>query len=102
MIKPVPLKIRRAEGNALSVEWSDGKICLYPFSVLRKKCPCASCVSERDSSGASFIPLFTKDALTLDRIVQAGSYAIQLYWKDGHDTGIYDFDFLSALCPKES
>ena len=99
MIKPTPLKIRRAEQGKLSVEWSDGKTCVYPLTLLRKKCPCATCLTERESRGSTFIPLYTKDALTLEKIEQQGSYAIRLQWKDGHDTGIYDFDFLYALCP---
>jgi DUF971 family protein len=26
-----------------------------------------------------------------------GAYAIQLYWQDRHDTGIYMYDFLKQL-----
>jgi DUF971 family protein len=28
-----------------------------------------------------------------------GNYAMQLAWSDGHDTGIYSWDALRALCP---
>ena len=97
MNKPVPQKIRLSEPGKLSVQWNDGTACIYPFPLLRKKCPCASCESERDSNGAGFIPLFTKDALTLEKIEQSGSYAVRLHWKDGHDSGIYDFEYLYNL-----
>jgi DUF971 family protein len=26
-----------------------------------------------------------------------GGYALQLYWADGHNTGIYSFDYLRGL-----
>jgi DUF971 family protein len=28
-----------------------------------------------------------------------GNYALRFRWSDGHDTGIYTFDFLRRLCP---
>ena len=28
-----------------------------------------------------------------------GSYALQPVWDDGHDTGIYSWDYLWRLCP---
>jgi DUF971 family protein len=27
-----------------------------------------------------------------------GRYALQLFWRDGHDTGIYSFELLRSLC----
>jgi len=35
----------------------------------------------------------------LAEISAVGNYAIQFQWKDGHNTGIYTFDYLRALCP---
>jgi ATP-binding protein involved in chromosome partitioning len=28
-----------------------------------------------------------------------GSYAIRVVWSDGHDTGIYTFEYLKSLSP---
>jgi len=28
-----------------------------------------------------------------------GRYALQIYWSDGHSSGIYTFDYLRNLCP---
>jgi DUF971 family protein len=30
-----------------------------------------------------------------------GSYAIRIDWSDGHDTGIFTFEYLKAICPCE-
>ena len=97
-----PVKIRKEGEDSLEVTWSDGKICVYSMPYLRKNCPCATCGAEKKNQGAFFIPLYTKTALTIDRIEQQGHYAIQIYWKDGHHTGIYDHEYLRDLCPTEN
>jgi DUF971 family protein len=28
-----------------------------------------------------------------------GNYALQFEWSDGHNTGIYSFEYLRKLCP---
>ena len=28
-----------------------------------------------------------------------GRYAVNFVWSDGHDSGIYSFDYLRGLCP---
>lgn len=35
----------------------------------------------------------------LDRISVVGNYALQLHWADGHETGIYTYHYVRALCP---
>jgi DUF971 family protein len=30
-----------------------------------------------------------------------GRYAVNIQWSDGHDSGIYSYDTLRALCPCE-
>lgn len=96
-----PTKIRKTDPKTLSITWSDGKVCEYKLSVLRKKCPCASCKAEQEAKGSSFIPLFAGDALELASVKPMGHYALQLNWKDGHTTGIYNYEYLRDLCPQE-
>ena len=94
-----PKKIRMKTPRQLSIVWSDGKECIYPLAVLRRKCPCATCRAEQESKGPAYIPLFAGDALTLDKIIPVGHYALQLNWKDGHTTGIYNYEYLREICP---
>ena len=37
--------------------------------------------------------------ISIDRLVPVGSYAVQIVWSDGHDTGIYAFESLREACP---
>ncbi len=37
--------------------------------------------------------------LSMVRYEPVGRYAIQFFWSDRHDTGIFAFDFLREICP---
>ncbi|NCQ19400.1 MAG: DUF971 domain-containing protein, partial [Ignavibacteria bacterium] len=37
------------------------------------------------------------DMYTLKNLKMVGEYAIQIWWKDGHDTGIYTWEYLKKL-----
>ena len=38
-------------------------------------------------------------SMTIGNAALVGNYAIRLVWTDGHDTGIYAFTMLRAVCP---
>jgi DUF971 family protein len=40
-----------------------------------------------------------RDALYPMRIGVVGRYALSIEWSDGHDSGIYSYQTLRALCP---
>lgn len=44
------------------------------------------------------IPLEDTDKTRLVNVDMVGSYAISIQWEDGHSTGIYNWDYLRALC----
>ena len=94
-----PKKISLANEKTLRIEWESGDISDYPLRTLRKQCPCATCRADQENQGPSYIPLYSKDALTIQRIDSLGRYAIQINWRDGHSTGIYSYDFLQAIDP---
>ena len=94
-----PVKIRLTSEKELTVKWDDSTECVYSLSLLRRKCPCAACRKEYQPKGAKYIPLFTRDALTIESVQPVGHYALQFRWKDGHDTGIYTYEYLRDLCP---
>jgi DUF971 family protein len=99
MNRIVPVSIRLKQEQQLEITWSDGLVCRYGMPLLRRSCPCATCLEEKKNKGPFYIPLFAGDMLTLENITQQGHYAIQLFWKDGHHTGIFDFTYLRSLCP---
>ncbi len=92
------------ENKTMRVQWRDGHESVYPFTLLRKECPCAVCNDLRARVERDPLRVLTSGMPTAaDAIVTAaepvGRYAIKLRWRDGHDTGIYSFDFLRELCP---
>ncbi len=97
---PQPTQIQRLP-DAISVQWNDGHQNEYSYQLLRQKCPCARCQSEKsDKNPLRLLPTdpLSKN-LTLVDIQLVGRYAIRLIWADGHKTGIYTFEFLRLLQP---
>lgn len=92
-----PVKIKLIGQEKLFIKWDDGTESEIPLDVLRLKCPCATCIAERDKQSKVYIPVYGKDQLTIKSINQVGSYAIALTWNDGHNTGIYEFDLLKNI-----
>jgi DUF971 family protein len=92
---PVPVEINHMKEKGLvRITWDDGHVGDYPQNYLRGYCPCASC--QGHSGGIKFISV--PDA-KLAEIGAVGNYAILFQWQDGHNTGIYTFEYLRALCP---
>ena len=87
-------------GNELAVKWDDGGESFIPLEKLRRYCPCAGCKGEVDVLGnlhrGSDVTL-PPAAFDLVRIACVGGYGIQPVWADGHNTGIYPFDYLRRL-----
>ena len=94
-----PLDIQHI-GNELAVKWDDGGENFIPLENLRRACPCAGCKGEMDILGNLYKnpekPLSAK-AFELVKLVSVGGYAIQPVWADGHNTGIYSFDYLKRI-----
>lgn len=103
-MKPASITANR-EKKDLTVTWDDGHTSLYPNSLLRAACPCAECRGGHDKMGDTPDPsVFTANlpdssATRLNNIVPVGSYGITPVWEDGHDAGIYRWDYLRVLCP---
>lgn len=103
-----PREIRPCGERAMSILWEDGKEEILTFLQLRKACPCAACremmeEAREDTPMDDHLQLRvltpgspTEDPL-LVRADWVGNYAIRLVWKDGHDSGIYKFDYLREL-----
>ena len=87
-----PLSLRR-EGDGLLIDWNDGVRTFVTWRKLRKECPCASCLEEREKPVDPFRVLkpteITAGAPEPVKMLPRGHYAYQIVWNDGHDTGIY-------------
>jgi DUF971 family protein len=91
-----PTDIFEASPTELGILWKDGHHSVYSFHHLRTSCPCATCNDLRQKFG----PLIV-DATTIrpKGIEPVGRYALNFLWNDGHQTGIYAWEFLRSLCP---
>lgn len=91
-----PTEIVEESDREISVTWDDGAVTRYDAPALRRACPCASCVNEwtgekmlSDESVA--------DDLTIGSTSIVGRYALNFHFSDGHDTGIYSFQYLRKI-----
>jgi DUF971 family protein len=92
-----PIKIKIDNNSTLSIMWNNGEKNEIELRELRKFCPCATCLAEREKQSSKYIPIFSENQITVQSINQVGKYAIQIHWKDGHNTGIYEYPFLRNL-----
>jgi len=93
----IPLEdVRRVGERELLFLWNDGHRTLFNHKELRFHCPCAGCIDEH--TGARMIrPESIPDTVTALDWKWVGNYAIQFRWSDGHQTGIYSFEYLHQL-----
>ncbi len=89
--------------QTLAITWTDGHESIYPLDGLRRACPCAHCRGGHARMGGPPDPsvLQSSPQRRWERVQveQAGSYALRFTWDDGHNTGIYTWRRLRALCP---
>ena len=98
---PVRIDIRRDDAE-MEIEWKAGNTHRLPLEVVRGFCPCAVCVAQRSSEGQRsdlHVLSAEEESITTNvaGVTPVGRYAIQIKWSDGHDTGIYTFDYLKSL-----
>ena len=87
-------------GSELAIKWDDGGESFIALERLRRCCPCTGCKGETDILGNVYKnpdKPFAANAFELVKIVSVGGYAIQPNWADGHNTGIYSFDYLKRI-----
>jgi len=96
--RTTPREIKRAGEHDVAIDWADGHRSVYPARLLRLSCRCAVCVDE-----VSGVPLLDAARVEVDvhpvSLALVGHYAIQPVFSDGHNTGIFTFEYLRAICP---
>jgi DUF971 family protein len=111
--RTTPTRLDLKKEEKLDIDWQDGTHCTYSLSLLRTMCPCAQCRMVRDGSDPHDIspapkrkPLLTilpgnfSEKITVKDAKLVGNYALKIEWSDGHDSGIYSFEYLREICPK--
>ena len=88
--RPTEIKLHQ-KSRLLELSYADGKTFTLPCEFLRVYSPSAEVRGH--GPGQEVLQTGKKD-VEITHIEPAGSYAIQLSFSDGHDTGIYSWDLL--------
>jgi DUF971 family protein len=100
-----PERIAVSKSMGIKIDWRDGHHSEYALQYLRDNCPCAQCAgthgTPRAGESAKDKDPFQlyKPALKISGAEPVGNYAIRFEWNDGHNTGIYSYEHLRAICP---
>lgn len=85
----------------MTIVWGDEHTSLYEFDYLRSVCPCAQCDHTKHggppaSDGSMNIGNFK--GIAMADVQEVGRYALRFTWSDGHDTGIFSYNYLRSKC----
>jgi DUF971 family protein len=107
---PESVTVHLTSGEGVTIEWKDGHLSRYTFPFVRDACPCAICYEARLKSGRQpgdpvqpkpgELPMFKASAKAISA-EGVGKYAIKFKWNDGHELGIYSWQWLRQICPCE-
>ena len=92
---PVPSDVRiRRQSRLLELQYPDGTCAQLPFELLRVFSPSAEVKGH--GPGQGFLQTGKKDVV-ITGAEPVGNYALQFSFSDGHDTGIFSWDYLWEL-----
>ncbi len=92
---PSPTEIKlHQKSRVLEIAFADGKRYTLPFEFLRVYSPSAEVRGH--GPGQEVLQIGKKD-VEITQIEPVGSYAVQLVFSDGHDSGIYSWDYFYNL-----
>jgi len=97
-MQPKQIKIENKEN--LLIKWDEGDESRIGLKYLRDECPCANCKGETVLLKTYRPPkpqTTNPDMYKIKNIEAVGGYAVQVSWKDGHNTGIYSWEYLKKL-----
>jgi DUF971 family protein len=91
--RPTDIKLHK-RSRVLEVAFADGERFNLPCEYLRVFSPSAEV---RGHGPGQEVLQVGKEDVNIQRIDPVGNYAVKLVFDDGHDTGIYDWDYLHEL-----
>lgn len=91
-MQPIGIKLIDNQ-TALAVTWQDGEVSRLEATLLRRASRAASEI-RRQADG---IELRLQSDLRVEVAEPVGSYAVRLFFSDGHDRGIYPWAYLREL-----
>ncbi|MGB0472979.1 MAG: gamma-butyrobetaine hydroxylase-like domain-containing protein [Porticoccaceae bacterium] len=97
MSKPTRIVVRQAK-DSLLIEFSDGQEFSLPAEFLRVHSPSAEV---RGHGEGNETLQFGKRDIRITGLEQAGNYALLILFSDGHDSGIFSWDYLRHLADNQ-
>ena len=97
---PTPQSITvHGQSRVLEVLFSDGAHFRIPFELMRIYSPSAEVMGH--GPGQQVLQTGKRE-VTLVELVPVGNYAVQPTFSDGHDSGIFSWDYLYELGTRET
>ncbi len=97
--KPVPTQIElHQKSRVLDIAFSDGKHFSLPYEFLRVYSPSAEVRGH--GPGQETLQVGKKD-VEVTAAEPVGTYAMQITFSDGHDTGLYSWEYLHSMGIKQ-
>ncbi len=92
---PTPTEIKlHQQSRVLEVTFNNGRVFRLPYEFLRVQSPSAEVRGH--GPGQEVLQVGKRD-VTIKEVESVGHYAIRPSFCDGHDTGIYSWDYLYDL-----
>lgn len=90
---PTEIKLHQ-KSRVLEIAFDDGEGFSLPYEYLRVYSPSAE-VRGHFGVGAKLVT--GKQAVNILELRPVGQYAVKIVFDDGHDSGLYDWDYLHKL-----
>jgi DUF971 family protein len=98
-----PKRLDLKKDRGLTVEWGDGTTSYYSIAYLRRMSPSAEARRLREELARNPLTVLPvggpSGALVATSAELVGNYAIRIVFSDGHDTGIYSWEYLREIDP---
>ncbi|MGY4878504.1 gamma-butyrobetaine hydroxylase-like domain-containing protein [Vreelandella aquamarina] len=95
MSAPIPSRVHyHRKARELELGYANGDSLRLPIELLRVYSPSAEV---RGHGGDSAVLQVGKKYVGLQNITQAGNYALKLHFDDGHDSGLFTWNYLYDL-----
>lgn len=93
-IAPTEIRVAR-DRKAMTLAWPDASSATLPAEMLRVLSPSAEV---RGHSEAERKTVPGKRHVEIAAVAPVGNYAVRISFSDGHDTGIFTWNYLHELC----
>ncbi|MDQ2833237.1 MAG: DUF971 domain-containing protein [Acidobacteriota bacterium] len=106
-VTPQKVRVMKTEGTGVEIDWKDGHRSAWSFAWLRLACPCATCHEDREKTGRmpgvakpkeqTLLVMYEAPVRPVE-VSPVGKYALKFKWSDGHESGIYSWEYLRRVC----